>query len=239
MRVWVGGVETFYPARWFFCPTAARHFDGAHGAESSVWLKDNEVNLDWGEVAGKKILDKGVNPGYSGQCTVGDPQWFVDGVLPADFNTYTTPVVTPCCGHVPPANPDSRCPQPVLHCIPSMVPQIPIRVITSDYNSDDFYHVYDPYYNVEYFNFKIPSDVNGQYIRFGETPTIVPCFEGVLGWELVIALVWPARGIFTYIPLFLTFVSYDMPTKTAICRVPESSLVYPGELITVIFQSSS
>lgn len=112
MRVWVGVHETLLPARWFFCAPGALPFPGEHGAEASPWLKDYEVNDDWGEVKGTKILDKGINPGYPGQCNVGDPQWFVDGQLPAELGVWKDPVLTPCCGYVPSANPDARCPQP-------------------------------------------------------------------------------------------------------------------------------
>lgn len=112
MRVWVGGVETIYPARWFFCDPDAKWFPSPHGAEASPWLKDFEVNEEWGDDGTLKKLDRGINPGYPGQCFVGDPQWFIDGHLPAVVGTWTPPFVTPCCNHVPPANTDSRCPQP-------------------------------------------------------------------------------------------------------------------------------
>lgn len=112
MRLFVGGIEQIYPARWFFCDPDALIFPSPHGAEASPWLKSFEVNDEWGEVEPYKGLDRGINPGYPGQCFVGDPSWFLDGQLPASIATYSPPVVTPCCGHVPPANTDPRCPQP-------------------------------------------------------------------------------------------------------------------------------
>lgn len=117
MRVYIGGVETIYPARWFFCDPSARVFPNPHGAEASPFLKDHEVNLEWGEVKGRKTLDRGINPGYPGQCFVGDPQWFIDGQLPAELAIYKPPVLTPCCGYLPPPNPDPRCPvDPLVDC---------------------------------------------------------------------------------------------------------------------------
>ena len=118
MRVWVGGVETIYPARWFFCDPDAKPFASPHGAEASPWLKQFERNLEWGDDGTLKKLDRGINPGYPGICSVGDPQWFIDGHLPASVGVWKTPVLTPCCGHLPPANSDARCPQdPFVPCV--------------------------------------------------------------------------------------------------------------------------
>lgn len=100
MRVWIGGVKTVVPARWFFCDDGAKFFSGEHGCEASPWLKSHEVNTDWGEIEGTKTLDRGVNPGYTGQCSHGDAQWFVDGKLPADIYTRI-PDVCGGCGPFP------------------------------------------------------------------------------------------------------------------------------------------
>lgn len=117
MRVWVGGIETIYPARWFFCDPEAEWFASPRGAEAAPWLKQYEVNEDWGDDGTIKKLDRGINPGYPGRCSVGDPQWFIDGRLPADFLDGLTPTTPPCCGHTPPPNPDPRCP-PVRTLVP-------------------------------------------------------------------------------------------------------------------------
>lgn len=106
MRVFVGGVPVTVPARWYFAPEGAKVFPGPHGAEASVWLKQDEVNDDWGEVTPYpqdpasqvyRGLDRGLNPGYAGQCSVGDPQWFVDGMLPADILTRPPAPYPACC----------------------------------------------------------------------------------------------------------------------------------------------
>jgi hypothetical protein len=101
MRVWIGGVETLVPARWFFCAPGAPAFPSPHGAEAGPWLRDNEVNEEWGEVSGPKILDKGVNPGYQGLCHLGADQWFIDGELPANVLAGPTPAIPLCCQLVP------------------------------------------------------------------------------------------------------------------------------------------
>lgn len=124
MRLTVGGIEGIYPARWFFCDPDAQWFPSPHGAEASPWLKSFETNNDWGEVAGQKGLDKGINPGYPGTCFVGDPQWFLDGNLPEDLTNRPPPCPPPCCGYLPPVNPDPRCPP---------VPYIPASFCCQEY----------------------------------------------------------------------------------------------------------
>lgn len=121
MRLFVGGIEQVYPARWFFCDPNALIFPSPHGAEASPWLKSFEVNQEWGEVAPYRGLDRGINPGYPGQCFVGDPQWFIDGHVPATLGVWIPPFVTPCCGHVPGASTDPRCPQPDPFACPNCV----------------------------------------------------------------------------------------------------------------------
>lgn len=110
MRVWVGGVETIYPARFFFADTHAQWFPNPHGAEATPWLKQFERNDDWGDDGTLKKLDRGINPGYPGICSVGDPQWFIDGRLPESILTAIAPSTPACIGHTPPPNPDVRCP---------------------------------------------------------------------------------------------------------------------------------
>jgi hypothetical protein len=106
MRVYIGGVERTFPARWYFCSPGAKRFPFAHGAEASVWLKNAEVNQAWGEVTpyptdptadAIRGIDRGLNPGYPGVCYKGDPQWFVDGMLPAHVLDGPPPPFDQCC----------------------------------------------------------------------------------------------------------------------------------------------
>jgi hypothetical protein len=126
MRLFVGGEEKIYPARWFFCDPDAQRFPSPHGGEASPWLKQFETNLDWGDTGDLKQLDRGINPGYPGQTFVGDPQWFVDGQLPAEF-VHQPPLCPPSlCGPLPPINADPRCPPspfvPADFCCQSYAP---------------------------------------------------------------------------------------------------------------------
>lgn len=110
MRIFIGGIPYIFPARWFFCNPGAKVFPGGHGCEASPWLSNYERNDAWGEVTPyptdpgasySRGLDRGQNPGYAGQCFVGDPSWFVDGELPADILSRPTFSLPPCC-FVPP-----------------------------------------------------------------------------------------------------------------------------------------
>lgn len=94
MRLYIGGVEATYPARWFWCYSIAQFPAMPHGLQASPWLRTGEVNKVWGEVTPYPTdptasfirgLDRGLNPGYPGQAVIGDPQWFIDGQLPADI----------------------------------------------------------------------------------------------------------------------------------------------------------
>lgn len=106
MRLYIGGQEQLYPARWYRCAPGAKLAPNPHGAEASPYLKRWEVNLAWGEVTPYpqdpasnyfRGLDRGRNPGYAGQCFVGDPQWFQDGRLPANILDGPTPDWPQCC----------------------------------------------------------------------------------------------------------------------------------------------
>ena len=44
----------------------------------------------------------GANPGYTAGCFNGQPQWFIDGQLPADFWFTDALAWQPCCGTFPP-----------------------------------------------------------------------------------------------------------------------------------------
>lgn len=113
MRVFIGGVETDVPARWYFTAPGALMFPSPHGAEASPWLKQDEVNEEWGEITPYPAdpasfvyrgLDRGKNSGYAGQCYVGDRQWFNDGQLPADILSRV-PLPFPKCCKPPPLVP--------------------------------------------------------------------------------------------------------------------------------------
>lgn len=110
MRVFVGGQAMTFPARWYFCAKGAKLFPSPHGAEASPWLKNYEVNADWGEVtpyptdptaSASRGVDRGLNPGYPGLCFVGQPQWFVDGQLPPGILQKQPPPFPACCKPTP------------------------------------------------------------------------------------------------------------------------------------------
>jgi hypothetical protein len=96
MRLYVGGVETLVPARWYFCSPNAPYYPFPHGCESRHWLANGEWNAEWGDTNGPEYSISGLNPGYQAHCYVGDPQWFVDGRLPADVLSRPDPL-PPCC----------------------------------------------------------------------------------------------------------------------------------------------
>jgi hypothetical protein len=111
MRLYIGGVETHFPARFYWCLSTAKLFPFAHGCESSVWLKNYEINDQWGEVTPYPTdsrsftlrgLDRGLNPGYPGLCFIGQDSWFVDGMLPAGILDGPIPPMPVCC-RPPPA----------------------------------------------------------------------------------------------------------------------------------------
>lgn len=110
MRVFVGGQPVLLPARWFWCTPGAQRWPTPRGCCESPFLGNAEVNNDWGEVtpyptdpnaAALRTLDRGANPGYPGLCSVGDPQWFVDGQLPAGILDGTPPPFSACCRPAP------------------------------------------------------------------------------------------------------------------------------------------
>lgn len=112
MRVYIGRHEYIVPARWFFTLPGARPFPFPHGAEASPWLKNYERNDEWGEVTPyptdrdadyRRLLDRGLNPGYLGQRYVGEDQWFVDGELPGDILSGSPPPIQKLCLPPPPA----------------------------------------------------------------------------------------------------------------------------------------
>lgn len=120
MRVYIGGVAQLVPARWYWAPDGAQLLPSPHGCESSFWLDNREINYDWGEAtplprdpaAGYWLTwDNGDNPGYLGQCHVGDDQWFVDGQLDADILDSPPQPLPGCCA---PALPPTTWGGPVL-----------------------------------------------------------------------------------------------------------------------------
>jgi len=95
-----------FPARWYFSPPGAQVFRQPHGAESSMYLDNGDVNYEWGEVTPHRVdrsstyhmhYDRGANPCYTGQAQVGQDQWFIDGQLPADILTGEPPPFCPAC----------------------------------------------------------------------------------------------------------------------------------------------
>lgn len=108
MRLFIDGVETEVPARWFYTVPGAKQFPFPHGCEASAWLTRHEVNPYWGEVTpypldpealDSRHTDRGQNPGYQGQCYVGQDSWFIDGQLPA-FSSPPDPLPE-CCFRAP------------------------------------------------------------------------------------------------------------------------------------------
>ena len=103
MRIFVGGNPVVVPARWFFVDDNPV-WKGPHGCESQPWLKQYERNDAWGEITEPHhTWDRGDNPGYIGQCYVGQHQWFLDGQLPADILTLP-PLPYPQCCRTPPVS---------------------------------------------------------------------------------------------------------------------------------------
>lgn len=120
MRVFIGGEQLLVPARWYWAPDGAKLLPSPHGCESSFWLDNREISYEWGEVtplprdpaAGYFLTwDNGDNPGYLGQCHVGDDQWFIDGQLPADILESPPKPLPDCCA---PALPPTTWGGPVL-----------------------------------------------------------------------------------------------------------------------------
>lgn len=104
MRLWVGDEEQEFDARWCWASDGAPLFRSPHGCEASFWLQNYEVNLGWGEITPyprdraatyRRTWDNGANPGYTGNATIGDPQWFIDGVLPASILDGDAPPMPP------------------------------------------------------------------------------------------------------------------------------------------------
>lgn len=227
MRVWVGGVETIYPARFFFCDPDAQWFPSPHGAEASPWLKDHEVNEEWGDDGTLKKLDRGINPGYPGQCFVGDPQWFIDGQLPASVGDWTTPVITPCCGYVPTVIPDHRCPTPP--CQPEYFGARTL-VYTTLYGSGNWYFDGSGSGETQWGSGNIKGIAG--YTQFFFLAYHLdfepnPCFDS--DWTLIPYIC--DFGITDCFPL--TFLSYDRVTQTGVWAFPLFLQPLFGETVTL------
>jgi hypothetical protein len=227
MRVWVGGQETIYPARWFFCDPNAQWFPSPHGAEANPWLKQYEVNEAWGDDGTLKKLDRGINPGYPGQCFVGDPQWFIDGRLPAAISKYIQPVITPCCEYVPPANTDPRCPAPP--CFPEYFLTRTLQWTTS-YSTGLFY-----FGGGSDFVYQYGCPLTNAPVILGQ-PFLVsyhlvdvpsPCLDSE--WTLTMNLCF--GGITDCVPMF--WHSYDPLTMIGTFTFPLAYQFLFGEYITL------
>jgi hypothetical protein len=102
-KIYVGGVEVVVPARWYFAPKGAKLFKGASIFASQVWAKIGEESAPGpGEISRDRVWDRGLNPGYLGKCTVGEPSWFASGELPAGVLDPPIPALPDCCrqGHL-------------------------------------------------------------------------------------------------------------------------------------------
>src|SRR5205823_2631316 len=85
---------------WFPAPEGAQYFPGSHLFASRDWRDRLE---DWGRLgeiqeAKRRWTTGNPLPKYLGQCIVGDPDWYVNGV-PASA-TATTPLPS-CCAPPP------------------------------------------------------------------------------------------------------------------------------------------
>jgi len=103
INIWIGG--TLYPAtiRWFKAPANAQRFPLPTVFFSHV---DDSIGDAWpgepGELGSPRTNDHGANPGYQGQCYIGDPMWFLTGQLPASV-LNPPPQPSPCVCSIPPA----------------------------------------------------------------------------------------------------------------------------------------
>lgn len=96
----VGGVPTTATIRWYKAPAGAKYLPFPTTFFSHVWDSDQEnFPADPGEVGYPRTWDPGRNPGYQGQCYIGDPSWFATGHLPA----LPLPAPGPCVCQIPPA----------------------------------------------------------------------------------------------------------------------------------------
>lgn len=99
-RLWIGGIETIVPARWYFAPDGAKLFSPPNAFCSNVYAKNMEQSAPGpGEVDRNRVWDDGHNPGYLGQCFAGEPEWFGTGELPASVLVGPTPGFDPCCNN--------------------------------------------------------------------------------------------------------------------------------------------
>lgn len=71
--------------RWFFSPLGAKLLPFPTAFGSLVW---ENVELPFGAIGQQDRVitwDKGANPGYCGQVFVGEPDWYVSGIPPAEL----------------------------------------------------------------------------------------------------------------------------------------------------------
>lgn len=233
MRVFVGGVEKIYPARWFFCDPLAEWFPSPHGAEASPWLKDGEINEAWGEIKGRKTLDRGINPGYPGQCFVGELEWFVDGHVPAVVDQYVPPKLTPCCGHVPCDYSDSRCPQPPIVCAPFRFISAKVHLFfRCSFGTFEFGQTVIPErFTLGFFDPSIAFNTIVVVNRITHPPTPdEPCPPVCLGPSIFTDNSPLHDGVG---PFDLTYVSYDPVTLTGTYTVPPAIQTIGGETVQI------
>lgn len=83
IHIWVGGQEYKTWIRWYRAPAGAKRFPHATVFRSHVWMDRRPIPLDGpGEVGHPRVFDRGLNPGYQGQCFRGLPEWYETGHLP-------------------------------------------------------------------------------------------------------------------------------------------------------------
>jgi hypothetical protein len=97
-------VEQIVPARWYFAPEGAPLLPFPSVFWSNAWMRGEENFHGPGEVPFDRAWDKGVNYGYLAKCTLGDPEWFATGELPASVLTGPIPPLPVCCNPNPLVN---------------------------------------------------------------------------------------------------------------------------------------
>lgn len=232
MKVFIGGVETEYPARWFFCDPDALPFPFPHGCEASPWLQWLEVNKEWGEIAGAKLLDRGINRGYLGQSFVGQAQWFLDGQLPANVIPPGPPVPTPSCGPLPPVNYDPRCRPVPVTCFPYYdLTQVTATHFSFSQGSGDFGS--DPFPFGYWVHFSLPAfgaDLTIYRDKVPVSPEL--CVDSPFATRLMGIFV---MGGIEYPQSFFQFVSYNPLTHSGYWQFAANAPLFAGELAYVSY----
>lgn len=86
--------------RWYRAPKNAKRLPFPTVFGTDVWQNTWEQHYPPGpgEIGHPRVWDPGRNvDGFLGQCYVGDPEWFMTGILPADVLTDEPPWLPVCC----------------------------------------------------------------------------------------------------------------------------------------------